>query len=136
MALRKLLLDYRKALNRLKDAYSKATTSKGTEDYEFFRDSTIQRFEFSVELMWKTIKRFLETHEGITCRSPKSCIREFFSAGYLTEKETLKLLQVVDDRNRTFHTYHEEVAEEIFKHIGEYIPLMEKIWELMKAVES
>jgi len=104
MALDKRLKDYKKALSRLKGSYLKALTSVGTEDYEFFRDSTIQRFEFSVELMWKVIKVFLENREGITCRSPKSCIREFFSAGFLSEEETLKLLQMVDDRNKTSHT--------------------------------
>ena len=104
MALEKLLKDFERALSRLRDAYSKTLTSKGTGDYEFFRDSTIQRFEFTVELMWKSIKKFLETREGLTCRSPKSCIREFFSTGYLSEGETLKLLQMVDDRNKTSHT--------------------------------
>ena len=127
MALEKTLRDYEKALNRLKEAYKKALTSRGTEEYEFFRDSAIQRFEFSVELMWKLIKRFLETYEGLTCRSPKSCIREFFSAGYLSEEETLKLLQMVDDRNRTSHTYHEEVAQELFQNLRGYLPLMERL---------
>ena len=133
MALDKRLKDYKKALSRLKESYLKALTSVGTEDYEFFRDSTIQRFEFSVELMWKVIKVFLETREGITCRSPKSCIREFFSVGFLSEEETLKLLQMVDDRNKTSYTYHEEVAEEIFQHVGEYLPLMEKVLQIVET---
>ena len=115
MALKKIISDYERALNRLEAAFNKATEFRNRELYEFFRDSTIQRFEFSVELMWKLIKRFLEENEGISCRSPKSCIREFFSAGYLSQDETLTLLKMVDDRNRTSHTYHEEIAEEIFE---------------------
>ena len=78
-------------------------------------------------------KSFLENREGITCRSPKSCIREFFSVGFLSEEETLKLLQMVDDRNKTSHTYHEEVAEEIFQHVGEYLPLMEKVLQIVET---
>ena len=132
MALEKLLKDFEKALNRLRDAYNKALTSKETDDYEFFRDSTFLRFSVCVELLLKSVKTFIETHEGLTCRSPKSCIREFFSAGYLSEGETLKLLQMVDDRNKTSHTYHEEVAEEIFNNIGGYLPLMGKVLETLK----
>ena len=64
MALDKRLKDYKKALSRLKESYLKALTSVGTEDYEFFRDSTIQRFEFTVELMWKVIKVFWKTARG------------------------------------------------------------------------
>jgi len=30
------------------------------------------------------------------------------------------------------HTYHEEVAEEIFNNIGDYLPLMEKVLETLK----
>ncbi len=131
MALKKIISDYERALNRLEAAFNKATEFRNRELYEFFRDSTIQRFEFSVELMWKLIKRFLEENEGISCRSPKSCIREFFSAGYLSQDETLTLLKMVDDRNRTSHTYHEEIAEEIFKNIGLYLPLLKKVKEII-----
>ena len=131
MDLIKIVNDYEKALNRLESAFSKATEFRNRELYEFFRDSTIQRFEFSVELMWKLIKRFLEEHEGISCRSPKSCIREFLSAGYLSQDETLTLLRMIDDRNRTSHTYHEEVAEEIFEKIGLYLPLLKKVKEII-----
>jgi len=131
MDLKKYISDFGKALYRLEEAYEKAIKSKGTKDYEFFRDSTIQRFEFSVEIMWKSIKKFLETQEGITCRSPKSCIRELFSVGLISEKETVKLLKVIDDRNRTVHTYHEEIAEEIFRNITHYIPLMKKVLNIL-----
>ena len=133
MALEKLLTDYGKALDRLRLAYEKARNSKGTEDYEFFRDSTIQRFEFSVEVMWKLIKKFLEVKHGIVCRSPKGCIREFFSVGLISQEEAVQLLKMIDDRNRTSHTYHEEVAEEIFSNLSHHIELM---WKILKIISE
>jgi len=132
MALEKFINDLEKALDRLRDAYNKAVNFKETENYEFFRDSVIQRFEFSVEIMWKSIKKFLELREGITCRSPKSCVREFFSAGFISQQEAINLLKMIDDRNRTSHTYHEEIAEEIFENIASYIPLMYKVLKILK----
>ena len=131
MALRKLLKDFEKALNRLREAYELANLMRGKKHYEIFRDSTIQRFEFTTEIMWTTLKEFLKEREGIVCKSPKSCIREFFSVGYLKEEETYKLLKAVDDRNRASH---QEVAEEIFSHVGDYINLYQKVLKTLKGV--
>ena len=67
------------------------------------------------------------TIDGIECRSPKSCIREFFSAGYLNEEETVILPKMIDDRNLTPHTYREEVAEQLFSKFEKYISQLEKV---------
>ena len=39
------------------------------------KDATIQRFEFTFELAWKTIQEYVRD-QGFNCNSPKSCIRE------------------------------------------------------------
>ncbi len=39
--------NFSRALGRLVESYERAKSSK--DDYVFFRDSTIQRFEFTVE---------------------------------------------------------------------------------------
>ena len=132
MAIEERLEDFEKAVKRLKDAYEQTLKHKEDEYYTFFRDSTIQRFEFTVEIMWKTLKSFLYEYAGIDCKSPKGCIRDFFSAGYLTEEETTNLLEMIDDRNMTSHTYHEEVAEEIFKDLHIYLPIIEKVKDRIK----
>ncbi len=68
------------------------------------------------------------------CKTPKSCIREFFSAGYLDEDDTKLLLQMIDDRNLTSHTYKEEIAEDIFSRFEKYIPILEKIILKIKEI--
>ena len=133
MALKKKLADFETAFKRLKEAYDKTLEYKETDYYTFFRDSTIQRFEFTVEIMWKTLKSFLYKYEGIICKSPKGCIRDFFTSGYLTEDEAVILLEMIDDRNMTSHTYHEEVAEKIFKDLKIYIPVIEKVLGKLKG---
>jgi len=127
MALESLIKNFEKALIRLEEAHSKAKVDRREDDYYFFRDSAIQRFEFTVEIFWKTIKSFLKEKEGIDCRTPKSCIREFFSAGYLDEEATVLLLKMIDDRNLTSHTYREEVAEGIFIRLQEYIKQLQAV---------
>ncbi len=124
MDLKQKVEDFDRALFRLEEAYLRALEERNSDDYPYFRDSAIQRFEFTVEIFWKCIKAFLESREGITCKSPKSCIRELFNLGYITEKQTVTLLEMIDYRNLTSHTYHEEVAYEIFRRLGNYIELL------------
>ena len=132
MALRERVESFEKALNRFKEAYREAEKEREGHYFPFLRDSTLQRFEFTVETLWKAVKAFLLEVEGIECRSPKGCIRELFSSGYLTDEETIKLLEMINDRNLTSHTYREEVAEEIFSRVGTYVELMEKVLKRLK----
>ncbi len=124
--LEKLRSDFRKALLRLKEAVERAEREKTFSDYPFFRDSAIQRFEFTFEIAWKFVKTLLE-REGIICRSPRTCFREFFSTGFIDEETARELLKMVEDRNLTVHTYREEVAEEIFSRLPGYLKALEKL---------
>jgi len=132
MAIEKKLSDLGNALQRLQESLEQTTIHQNEETFTFFRDSTIQRFEFTLEITWKSIKSFLVEYEGITCRSPKGCMRDFFSAGYLSEEEIATLLMMIDDRNLATHTYHESLADEIFMHIQTYLPLLQKIYTILK----
>ena len=112
MALEKKLSDFDKALQRLEESYEKTVLNQNNEEYSFFRDATIQRFEFTLEIAWKSIKHFLLEYEGVSCQSPKGCVREFLSCGYLTQAQTVGFLEMIDDRNLSTHTYHEEVQKQ------------------------
>lgn len=92
------------------------------------RDAAIQRFEYTFEAIWKLIKEYLIEMEGIMCNSPKSCFREAFKMGLINEDESMQALYMTDDRNMTTHTYHEDIAEEIYKELSGYYVLMNKIY--------
>lgn len=91
------------------------------------RDAAIQRFEYTFEAFWKYIKDYLRVKEGIVCNSPKSCFRELFSVGVITEDETVRILEMTDDRNMTSHTYKEKVAQIIYGKLQEYSNLTAEI---------
>ncbi len=95
-----------KALSRLKDA----TTKKTVSDLE--RDGAIQRFEYTVELLWKMGKKVL-AENGIEATVPKDVIRELASAGWIHDPE--ELLEFLRMRNESSHSYKEEVAKEVFE---------------------
>ncbi len=134
MALEKKLADFKSALTRLQESHQRSLKFKGMDEFSFYRDSTIQRFEFTLEIAWKSIKVFLFEVEGVECRSPKSCIREFFATAHLDEAQVLTMLEMVDNRNLATHTYHEALADEIFDDIGHYVPLFALVYnELINA---
>jgi nucleotidyltransferase substrate binding protein (TIGR01987 family) len=90
------------------------------------RDASIKRFEYSFDIFWKFVKDYLRVQEGIECASPKSCFREAFKVGILSEEETVKALEMTDDRNLSTHIYDEEAVEEIYRQVGDYWKLMDE----------
>ena len=75
------------------------------------RDGVIQRFEFTFELLWKTLRLFLRD-KGLDAKSPKDSLKEAFRMGWIKDEETFS--QMLEDRNLTSHFYKEEKAKEIF----------------------
>ena len=45
------------------------------------KSGQIQKFEFTVELLWKTVQAFLYDVDGVDVNTPKSVAKEFVEAG-------------------------------------------------------
>lgn len=93
-------------------------------------DGTIQRFEFCFELAWKTLKSVLES-EGTVCTSPKSCLKEAFHEGLITDEQGW--LALLEARNLTSHVYDEAMATKIYTLITQQHSLL---GDLVIALES
>ena len=77
------------------------------------RDALLQRFEYSVEAVWKAVQLHLREIEGIEVGSPKAAARASLQTGLLSEADTRAALLMVEDRNLMVHTYEERLANEI-----------------------
>lgn len=88
------------------------------------RDAAIQRFEYTHETVWKAAQAYLAEREGERQNTPKSAFRACFRAGVLNEDESRLAAEMVDDRNRTSHTYKEAIAQHIFERLPSYAALM------------
>lgn len=110
------------ALERLREALGEP------EHSTLAIDGTIQRFEFVIELFWKTLKRCLE-QEGIETRTPKETLQRAHQAAWLGDETAW--LQMLRDRNETSHIYDEAAARRIYGHIREYFPEMEKTFAFL-----
>jgi nucleotidyltransferase substrate binding protein (TIGR01987 family) len=89
------------------------------------RDAMIQRFEYSTEAFWKFLKAYLLTEHNLSANSPRDVIRTGLKARLFREEISKELLQMLDDRNLTSHTYVEELAESIAGRIPAYSKNME-----------
>jgi len=96
--------------------------------YKSLRDSLIQRFEYSVDLFWKYLKKHQE-NMGVPIleiNSPKSALRTACRNSLLTEDDTELTLKMIDSRNLTSHVYKEEFAEILLQQIPRYYQVMKK----------
>ncbi len=98
------------------------------------RDGAIQRFEFTFETFWKAAQTWLERGEGLSCASPRGCIRLLGEVGILDPAQTIAALAMIDDRNLTVHTYHQETAQAIFQRLPAHAALIRRALERMESV--
>ena len=86
-----------------------------------------QKFEYTTELCWKSLKVFLKAHAGIDEASPKKVAKAFYLEGYLGEQDYLLLLQAIDDRNRLSHVYAKKDFLEILGRLAAYAEMFKRI---------
>ncbi len=118
------------SFGKLKDAAKSLEEGIKQTKNQLDRDGVIQRFEFTFELLWKTLKLLL-LDEGIITNSPKEVLKETYRFG-LINIESL-FLDMLDDRNQTSHIYSEEVSKEIFNRIKkDYLAAIKKLLKELK----
>ena len=113
-----------RALSSLEELVSKY--SENQTDV-ILRDALIQRFEYSTEAFWKYLKAYLQTEHNLSANSPREVIRTGLTSKLYSEETSQELLQMLDDRNLTSHTYVEELAESIAHRIPDYSKNMSEV---------
>jgi nucleotidyltransferase substrate binding protein (TIGR01987 family) len=92
-----------------------------------------QRFEYTVELAWKTFKDYLE-HSGmqLTPATPKSVIMAAFAARLIPDGQLW--IDILEKRNLLSQKYDQELLGEALKEIHErYLPAIEQLQELFQG---
>ena len=101
---------------------------KALEEVEspIVRDACLQRFEFSYELLWKTLKIFLEDIHGVRAVSPRQVFKEAFALSLIEKEETF--VEMIESRNTLSHTYSEEQAMKIYERCTDYLSVMHSVF--------
>jgi nucleotidyltransferase substrate binding protein (TIGR01987 family) len=101
------------------------------KDRELVVEGTIQRFEVTIELFWKTLKRGLE-YEGFHPKTPRESLKQAFAIGWLHDEE--QWLDMLEQRNITSHNYLEEqLAEDNYEDIKLVAPILRIALEHLKS---
>ncbi|MDN5277988.1 MAG: hypothetical protein PWR01_1953 [Clostridiales bacterium] len=97
-------------------ASEQIAVSHDSTQKEVLRAGVIQNFEFTYELCWKFMKRWLEFNVGSTVVDgvPR---RELFriAAESILIEDVEKWMIFHEARNRTSHIYDPEISEEVYK---------------------
>lgn len=113
------------ALERFEEAMDALAETKCEErNYTLFRDSVIQRFEFTSDLFWKVLKDYLMKKHKIEVASPRSTVKESFAQKIIDEQESKIFYDMIDDRNDTSHRYDSMMADEIVQRTRKYHQFM------------
>lgn len=114
-------------IDRALSQLQKAVSLESPSDLE--RDGAIQRFEYSIELLWKTAKKTLEEN-GVPAVTPKDVIREMANAGWINNPADF--LGYLKLRNETSHTYDEKKAIEVFERSKDFARDCEILVQILK----
>jgi len=91
------------------------------------KEGTIQRFEFAVELAWKTLKDYMESEGKLFVpATPRSVIKEAFAARILSDGQVW--VDMLDHRNLLAHTYDEATFDQAVLAIRDrYLSALEEL---------
>jgi nucleotidyltransferase substrate binding protein (TIGR01987 family) len=110
-----------KAFTRLQEAVEAETLN------ELERNGLVQRFEFTLELAWKTLKDFLEEKGFIFKPSPKDTIRLAQESGYIDYAQ--ELIDGIMLRNILSHDYDGQIFEESEQKLRKTVyPALQKLY--------
>lgn len=125
--------NYQKALAQLTKFIVKGELN------ELEEQGLIQAFEYTYELGWNVLKDYLQYQGNPNIAGSRDALREAFAVGLIADGEGwMKMLQ---DRNRTAHTYNEDVAAAIAANIKElyfalFVALRAHFTPLVAAAEE
>lgn len=118
--------DYSAALAQLQNALAEPA------ERDLIKAGCIQYFEFSFELGWKACK-VVSAEQGLPdCLSPKACLRQAFTAGWIDDEAVW--LEMLDARNRMAHTYDARKALEIYASLPQFHVALQKLLATLQSL--
>jgi nucleotidyltransferase substrate binding protein (TIGR01987 family) len=104
--------NFLKAFSLLDEAVKKYH-KEGLSELE--EQGLIQRFEFTHELAWNVLKDYFEYQGNTQIAGSRDASREAFNKGLIDDGEGW--MEMVKSRNKSSHTYHEEILKELVEKI-------------------
>lgn len=118
--------DFAAALAQLESALAEPA------ERDLIKAGSIQYFEFSFELGWKACK-MVSAEQGLPdCLSPKACLRQAFTLGWIGDEAIW--LEMLDARNRMAHTYDARKALQIYESLPQFCAALQKLLTTLQSL--
>lgn len=99
---------------------------------EMIKEGLIQRFEYTHELAWNVMKDYARYQGNFEVGGSRDATREAFQLNLVSDGKIW--MDMIGSRNKTSHTYDEDIADEIYHRIlNDYYPAF---LEFQKNMES
>lgn len=118
-------VNFEKAFLQLKDAIERFDQLD-----DLAKEGLVQRFEYTFELAWKTLKDYLES-EGIINQFPREVLKQGFHVNVLNNGELW--IDMLEKKNLLTHTYDQDnfnLALELIKE--SYFPEIIHLYEFFR----
>ena len=117
--------NFEKALSQLDSAIERLNVLSDLE-----KEGLVQRFEYSFELAWKTLKDYLES-QNVEAKFPRDVIKSGFQYELISDgKIWLEMLEI---RNIIARTYDEKILKNSVSEIAfHYYPELKKLYTFLK----
>lgn len=120
--------NFEKAEQQLKSAVQRVN-----ELDELAKEGLVQRFEYSFELAWKTLKDYLES-KGEEVKFTRDVLKKAFQFNLVKNGEVW--LDMLEKRNLMSHTHNEEIFSEVVELIvNKYFQEIEDLYDFFKLEE-
>ncbi|MEP6926199.1 MAG: HI0074 family nucleotidyltransferase substrate-binding subunit [Ginsengibacter sp.] len=87
---------------------------------DIIKNGQIQKFEYTIELLWKTLKKFFEIKREKVFLYPKDVIKACFAEEIIDENNYLILIDAIESRNSLSHVYKIEMFDLIYPQLDSY----------------
>ena len=123
------LENFDRALDLLRDALARGPSALN----QLEKEGVVQRFEYTLELAWKTIKDFLEESGLVlTAVTPRQVVKDAFAARIVADGQTW--IDMLDHRNLLSHTYDPVNFEQAVEAIHDrYLAALGQVRDLLDA---
>lgn len=89
----------------------------------------IKSFEFAYELAWNALKEILAI-QGVQTSTPRDVFAKAYQNKVIDQEQNW--LELMNDRNRTSHTYDQEFAAQMIERIQKsHLPLLQSLKPLL-----
>lgn len=123
------LMYFERALERFRIVVAERDRWVAEGNGDIVLDVAVKRFEFTYEMAWKALKRFLD-YLGIDARAPRPVFKEAYAQGLLSDEQVW--LDMIEMRNLSSHVYDEQEVSRILSELERYLAAFDSLLKQLR----